>query len=311
MKKIVGLIVCFSVGFLYSNTEKRYSQVEYVSMWKEVAVKQMLEYKIPASITLAQGILESASGNSMLARLGNNHFGIKCSDWDGPTIYKDDDQKNECFRKYQNAEESFKDHSNFLTTRSRYSELFNLKTNDYKSWAHGLKKSGYATNPKYADLLIELIEKLKLYELDIEVLPSNQFPTQQLSVKKEKVKDFGLQPTSKKREVLMHENKVKYIVAKKGDTFYKISKEFEMSLWQLHKYNDFGDKKDVLLEGDIVYLQPKRNKSKSKNSLLVSTPMTLRLISQMEGVKLNSLMEKNRVSSPDEIIAKGNKIVLK
>src|SRR5690554_4034016 len=139
---IIGAITLSFNGFAQKNKS---TPSEYVEKWKDVAIFQMVEYRIPASITLAQGILESGSGNSMLATRANNHFGIKCHDWTGKKFYQDDDAKNECFRKYKNAAESFDDHSEFLTSRSRYASLFDLKTTDYKGWAKGLKAAGYAT----------------------------------------------------------------------------------------------------------------------------------------------------------------------
>jgi len=139
----------------------------YIDTYKEIAIKKMVEYKIPASITLAQGVYESGCGTSRLATEANNHFGIKChKEWQGDTIKHDDDELQECFRKYKEVEESYNDHSLFLTTRSRYSKLFNLDIMDYKSWAHELKAAGYATNPQYADRLISLIERFNLAKQD-------------------------------------------------------------------------------------------------------------------------------------------------
>jgi len=150
----------------------------YIQKWKAECVRQMEMHGIPASITMAQGILESGSGSSELATEANNHFGIKChKDWTGKKFYKDDDKKNECFRVYENAEASFEDHSFFLK-RERYASLFELKPTDYKGWAHGLKKCGYATNPKYPQLLIELIEKHRLHELDQEAEAVSQLDDQ-------------------------------------------------------------------------------------------------------------------------------------
>jgi hypothetical protein len=282
--------------------EKQLSKKEYVDMWRSTAVQQMIQYKIPASITLAQGILESGSGNSALAREGNNHFGIKCGDWEGKTMFADDDQKGECFRVYASAEESYIDHSEFLKLKKRYANLFSLESTDYKSWANGLKEAGYATNPKYPELLITIIEDLKLYELDKIGTPNNERAPNLLA---------GTKVSSEvKHSVLIHENKVKYIVAKKGDTFYRISKEFGLGLWQLYKYNDFGPKKDVLQEGDFIYIQPKRNRSNSK-SIKLDKSLTLREISQMEAVKLAVLLKKNNITSGDEILPKGEKITLR
>lgn len=287
-------------------SDSKISKEQYIDLWRQVAVRQMIDHKIPASITLAQGILESGSGNSDLAKKGNNHFGIKCHEWTGEKMYKDDDTANECFRVYANAEESYMDHSKFLTGKTRYSKLFTLEATDYKSWAKGLKEAGYATNPKYPDLLIELIEGLKLNELDVLGNPNPSKPVELIA----DVKTGTSANTT--RTVLMHANNVKYIVAKKGDTFYKISKELSINLWQLYRYNDYGVKKDVLVEGDIVYLQPKRKHAKEDNSeYTTTTPMTLRQISQLQAIKIESLMKYNNSISPDENIEKGEKVLLR
>ena len=293
--RTIGLFVfclTFSIGL---NASSNLSRKEYVSVYEKIAIQQMNQYKIPASITMAQGILESGSGNSTLAKTANNHFGIKChTDWKGEKVYLDDDAKNECFRSYSKVEDSYIDHSMFLTTRKRYESLFSYSISDYKAWSHGLKAAGYATNPKYAEELIKLIEDLELYKLDgssIAPISTNQ-PTF-FSVKK------------------IHENKVDYIVAKKGDSFYQISKRYGLTLSQLHAYNDFNPEKDILEEGDIVYLEPKRFYSKTKNSIVLDRSMSLRELSQKEAVKLKKLMRKNQISSPDEQLPKGEKIFLR
>lgn len=292
-------------NLLFANVEKKYTQQEYVSLWKETAIKQMNQYKIPASITLAQGILESGNGNSDLAQQANNHFGIKCSDWKGETFHKDDDQKNECFRKYTEAKQSYEDHSLFLSSKTRYAALFTLESSDYKAWAKGLKDAGYATNPKYPELLIEIIERLKLNEFDNSSLATSE-------TKKEVEAKLVKSIMANTHTVEKHKNSnIKFIVAKKGDTYYRISKEFQMGLWQLYKYNEFGDKKDYLEEGDIIYLEQKKRKSKAKASFEAKEDMSLRIISQKEGIKVQRLMKMNNISSPDEIIKKGKKIALK
>lgn len=301
----IGLLVAGTVSAL---TEKNISKEEYVESWRQVAVRQMIENKIPASITLAQGILESASGNSDLARKGNNHFGIKCHGWEGEKMYMNDDTDNECFRVYPNAEESYVDHGKFLTSKERYAKLFTYEQTDYKSWAKGLKEAGYATNPKYPDLLIDIIEGLKLNELDALGNPS---PNKGIELTASTTKGTTITVSENTHAVKTHENKVKFIVAKKGDTFYKIAKEFNLGLWQLYRYNDYGTRKDVLEEGDIVYLQPKRKKAKNKDaSFQVTTPISLRQLSQQEAVKLESLMKMNNSTSPDEKLKKGEKIIL-
>ena len=304
MRKVSILLALFSVSFsmTYAAVEKKFTQKEYIDQYKSIAVSQMMQNKIPASIIMAQGILESGYGNSVLAQKANNHFGIKCHDWKGETFFIDDDKPNECFRNYNTAGDSYKDHSEFLTGRSRYASLFTLQITDYKGWANGLKAAGYATNPKYPQLLIDLIERLKLDELDNVAIETSN-PVRYIA-------NTNKISMDNQHTVLIHANKIKYVVAKKGDTFYRISKEFQMGLWQLYKYNDFGNRKDVLEEGDIIYLQPKRKRSKSK-SFSVTSPVSLRMISQLEGVKLKSLLDKNTVTSPDEILSKGEKINLR
>jgi len=291
-------VILFFLGLLFYsslNASSNLSRKEYVSVYEKIAIQQMNQYKIPASITMAQGILESGSGNSTLAKTANNHFGIKChTEWKGEKIYLDDDAKNECFRSYSKVEDSYIDHSMFLTTRKRYESLFSLSLSDYKAWSHGLKAAGYATNPKYAEQLIQLIEELELFKLDgssIAAISTNQPAL--FSVKK------------------IHENKVDYIVTKKGDSFYQISKRFGLTLSQLHAYNDFNPEKDILEEGDIVYLEPKRFHSRSKNLIVLDRSMSLRELSQKEAVKLKKLMRKNQSSSPDEQLQQGEKVFLR
>ena len=303
MKLIILIIGFFAVLFSHAGEiEKQLSKKEYTEIWRIIAVQQMVQSKIPASITLAQGILESGSGNSELARKGNNHFGIKCHDWTGDKMYMDDDSKGECFRVYANAEQSYIDHSNFLLDKKRYSGLFQLELTDYKGWAKGLKDAGYATNPKYPELLIAIIDELKLYELDV-VGSQNNLNAPALLVSNQK-------NSSQAHTVAKHENKVNYIIAKKGDTFYRISKEFGIGLWQLYKYNDFDSKKDFLEEGDIVYIQRKRNKSKNK-VLKLTESMSLREVSQVQALKLESLLKYNASTSPDVILKKGEKVSLR
>jgi hypothetical protein len=274
------------------------SKKEYVLQWKATAIQQMALHKIPASITLAQGILESGSGNSQLARVGNNHFGIKCHGWEGKTMFMDDDEKGECFRVYASAEDSYKDHSQFLTVNKRYNALFELKSDDYKGWAKGLKEAGYATSKTYAEALISLVEELKLNEFDQNVLHES-----------------GLVVQNNAESEISHltiysANKVKYIIAKKGDTYYRLSREFDMALWQLYRYNDFGTKKDVLEEGDVVYLQPKKRRTTSKY-IKTESELTPRELSQKYAVKLEPLMRRNEFSSPDQLLPVGEKVILR
>lgn len=288
---------------------KRYSKQDYIQLWKDVAMQNQREFKIPASITLAQGILESGFGNSSLAQEANNHFGIKCHNWSGDKYFMDDDRKDECFRKYEDAAQSYSDHSVFLTSRSRYASLFDLEITDYRAWAKGLKNAGYATNPKYPSLLIKIIEENGLTKYDHEtngMLAVSNKPV----VLNQPVSQVALMKT---HQTAVHKNKIRYVVAKKGDTFYKIAKEKGMNLWQLYKYNDYSEKKDCLEQGDIVYLQPKRDKSKNKEKMyLISKPLSLRDVSQIEGIKLKKLQKYNpSIQDVDRQLAQGAKVFLK
>ena len=317
MRSITLSISLSFTAFLFGKEPvKPMSQADYVSIWSNVAVEHMQDYRIPASITLAQGILESGNGNSPLATQANNHFGIKCHEWTGEKMYFDDDQKQECFRKYPNADESYKDHSLFLTTKPRYKTLFQLPVDDYKSWANGLKTAGYATSSTYTTKLIDLIERLKLYEYD-EKTPAN-LGKELLAKEIESSKPTSSQSIDaeaavyKTHAVKTHKNELNYIVARKGDTYYKISQELNVAMWQLYKYNDFGPKKDLLEEGDVIYLEPKRLKAKDKNaSYITKRDMTIREISQLEGIKVSSLMKFNALTSEESIVPKGQKVLLR
>ena len=279
---------------------------EYIEKWSPVAVKHKDLHGIPASITLAQGILESGFGNSRLAQKGNNHFGIKCHDWKGATIFKDDDKKDECFRKYADAEQSYEDHAAFLTSRKRYADLFNLEVTDYKGWAKGLKKAGYATNSKYPKLLIDLIKKHELHKFDTKEYDEWE-KKELLSERKTALPE----EQNNTREIEFN-NKLKFVKAQEGDTFYQIAKEMGLTLRQLHKYNDFPKNKDHLVEGDIVYLMPKKNRaSRNNKQITIEDDMTAWEISQKYGIKLNKVMIVNNFTQMDDRVAKGTKISLR
>lgn len=277
----------------------------YIDTYRDVAIYEMLKHGIPASITMAQGLLESGAGNSLLSTKGNNHFGIKCHDWTGPSMNKDDDALGECFRVYDSPFESYEDHSKFLK-RSRYSRLFSLKRTDYKGWAHGLKSCGYATNPRYAYLLIDIIECYNLNALDhavtynennIRKLTHGSFLT---TIDGQKV--HSDRPT--KTTVYAHDVKMcnsnYYVIARRGDTFRTIANEFNLSYKKIAKYNE-RDRNDVLHEGDIIYLEKKRTKA---DKLYKGIPHVVRpgeslySIAQKYGVQLKSLYKKNKLS-PD------------
>lgn len=223
-----------------------YSTLSYIEAFKAVAIEEMNLYGIPASITLAQGILESGSGNSSLAKYANNHFGVKCtSEWRGKGYYKDDDQRNDCFRVYKDARESYKDHSEFLK-RKRYSFLFELDKNDYKNWAYGLKQAGYATNPKYPDLLINIISKYKLYQYDMsetereKILREDRVFTEineNIPKEKQKFKPVDL-PAARQENYSPAE---KYYTVKQNDTLFNISQRYNLTVDELKLLNNLSD----------------------------------------------------------------------
>ena len=277
---------------------------QYIDQWKDVAIAQMHQYGIPASIKLAQGILESADGNSMLARKANNHFGVKCHGWNGPGVYKDDDRRNECFRKYRNARESFDDHSEFLM-KSRYAFLFDYDITDYKKWARGLKKAGYATNPKYPQLLIRIIEENQLYRFD--KAAKGKKPARQ-KTQPETNPDGGTIDYFVGRKELITDNGVRFVFAKEGDTYAKIGRELDLRMWQLTKYNDAENDRN-LDDGERVYIKPKRNKAKDDYHV-VEEGQTLRKISQLHAVKLKRLVKYNEIE-PDRPLQAGQKIKLR
>ena len=202
----------------------------YVQEYAEIAQEEMRQYGIPASITLAQGILESGAGNGELVRKANNHFGIKCHDWKGAVVYHDDDEQGECFRKYSLDKFSYRDHSLFLTNRGRYSSLFKLPKDDYKGWAKGLKAAGYATDTKYPDKLIRLVEKYQLYRYDGEVLGKSE-------------KDYKKVTTNNNQHTV-----------EQGETLYRLSKKYKISVEDLKKINGLDG--DEIFPGQVLYVQP-------------------------------------------------------
>jgi LysM repeat protein len=293
---------------LVSTSAPAQSVQEYINSYKDLAVTEMKRTGIPASITLAQGIIESDCGHSALAREANNHFGIKChDDWTGPTIKHNDNSRNECFRKYRRPEESFYDHSDFLKSVSRYSFLFSFNSTDYKAWAHGLKKAGYATNPDYANMLIRTVEENSLWYYD-RGYNASILPPQSNDTLKEPLR-FHSADSSKKAirypggnaAVLAHpprvmeNNRIQYIVVKDGDTREKLENDFQLLKWELSKYNEL--KNDFqLIPGQILYLQPKRDKAEpGKEFYNIAEGDTMYLISQRYGIKLKKLYDMNRM----------------
>ena len=276
---------------------------EYINKYKDIAIRDMKTYKIPASITLAQGILESGSGNGKLARKANNHFGIKChKGWHGKKVYMNDDKRHECFRKYKNPEASYRDHSKFLTEGERYAFLFRYPITDYKKWAYGLKRAGYATNPKYPQLLIHYIKEYHLDKYDKGGTSKKTTKTKNNRRNRKSkmyltpvVSSFPKVRTSMYGRPVLENNKRRLIVVRSGDTYKKIAAEFEIGVHKLLRYNDLK-KTDILYPGNLLYLEKKASKAeKGYKYHMVKQGETLWKISQLYGIKLSSLLDRNNL----------------
>lgn len=277
---------------------------KYIDTYKNVAIAEEIRTGVPAAITLAQGIHETGAGTSDLVLASNNHFGIKCNGWTGQTVSHDDDAKGECFRKYDSPIDSYKDHSDFLKNRSYYASLFNLDPTDYKGWAHGLKRAGYATNPKYAQILIKLIEDYNLeqytdlalngkfadggdiaFASDVKTDSSNDQITNEPVVQKAVVKTYNY-PSG-----LFKINETSVVFVKKGTAFLKVANDNNLSLSRLFEFNDM--KPVDIAEGDqLIYVQRKR-KVGAEEFHVVQDGETLYDIAQSEGIRLESLLEYN------------------
>lgn len=296
--KTKAFLILFQVLFIsYLWAEPRMTCEEYISLHKDDAVRDMLKNGVPASITLAQAMFESDNGNSTLAREANNHFGIKCHEgWTGETLYQDDDKSNECFRKYQSVLDSYDDHSEFLKTRPRYAFLFSYDRTDYKSWAYGLKKAGYATNPQYPEHLIKIIEENNLYVFDTvtspgsAVIASVEVPVKRPVQPDAAVTEVALVQQRKNGEL----NETQYVIAREGDTYQTLAKELDLMPWQILKYNDLK-KTDRIKGGETIFVKPKRNKAQTAYHTL-ERGETLRDVSQRYGVKLKALYKYNRLA---------------
>lgn len=299
MKKLILIYFILNV-YIFAFANGNNADVNnYILQYRAIAVREMIEYGIPASITLAQGILESGSGKSELATKSNNHFGIKCqSDWVGNKVYYDDDAANECFRSYNNPQESFHDHSIFLTTRNRYSELFTLEPTDYKGWAKGLKKAGYATNPQYAELLINLIENYKLFEYDGFTLADLNKLEKSDGTNKEYLKENPKEDIASAASVKFYFNRIPTVKVKKGDTPESIALENNIYLKRILSYNDIRINTE-LEPGTNIYLQPKRKKGIEKYHT-VKANETMWSISRDEGVDLERLYIYNLMNKGEE-----------
>jgi len=270
---IVAILLVASATLAQKQTPQ-----EYLAKYKELAIIEMHRSGVPASITLAQGVLESNSGNSRLAKFANNHFGIKCKgSWTGKVIYANDDAPDECFRAYESVLASYQDHSEFLRVNWRYHELFELKSTDYKGWCHGLRKAGYATNPQYGKILISLIDRYELHQYDGAKLPGTELPT---------------------LEVEKTVNGVVVKTAKAGETVETIASDNYVKDKHIRRWNDLP--KDAKIEpGETVYLKPKRRRGSEEKHIVIKGE-DMRDISQQYGIKLKLLYRKNRMDKGTE-----------
>ena len=325
--KIFVLCVAFlAAAHSFAQAQTTQTRAEYLEKYKATAIAHAEKYGIPASIKMAQGMLESDNGNSRLATEANNHFGIKCkTDWTGGTIYHDDDELGECFRAYPSAEDSWADHSEFLDKQPRYQALFELDPTDYKAWAQGLKDAGYATNPRYPEMLVKIIEDNKLYLLDRgqdvsagDVLASGQtngtgsgagtgtgsFPTEKIDIDNYKIAMF----THVGYEV-WSSNGSRFVVAHEGDNLSKISWLFGVSETKLRRFNDMTEGQDIS-DGNAVYLQAKNSRTDSGQALhTVKEGETLHSVSQAYGIKMKNLARMNRMRTTTPLV-KGQQLKL-
>lgn len=343
MKKISIILAFITLTLsVYSQTRLK-SYEEYIKKYSDIAIKDQKRYGIPASITMAQALIESGAGMSELARKSNNHFGIKCHGWKGKTYKYFDDGKKSCFRRYKKPEDSFNDHSKFLRNGARYRFLFDIDVNNYKSWAKGLKKAGYATDPKYARKLIKVIE-----DYDLDKLAKGKYSTIKSTKKEKKKKHKGfsifkrIKRSSQKaeknkelkksydfstiikdtrdKEIISPEqnhktehskNGIPYIITVYGDSYSSISKETGISKKRLMKYNDSDNGDGLISPGSIVYTDKKRTWWEGENPFhTVKKGETMRSISQKYAIRLKNLLEYNDMSKND-IIYPGQKIKLR
>ncbi len=318
MKRLIYLFFTLSLGTMLH--AQNMTIEEYIHTYKELAIREMIRTGVPASITLAQGIVETESGNSKLVKKSNNHFGIKCKEtWTGPTVSHDDDARGECFRKYENAEQSYIDHSDFLRTRKHYDFLFGLDPADYKAWAYGLKKAGYATNPAYPQMLIKYIEKYNLNEYSLIALgkkkadesfvvttdqpvvtekpvattvqqPVTPAQVQQTSdVVKEKIKKPVINYPSGEFKI----NDTKVLYATQGTVFLAIAQKYNVPLKWLFDFNDLKEA-EVLEQDQLIFLQRKRLVGANPFHI-VAVGETVYDIAQAQGIRLDALLKLNQI----------------
>lgn len=294
--KIFFVISAISLSLQLFSQAQSQAYLNYIQTYYNLAITQQKEYGIPASITLAQGLLESGAGQSEFVKNSNNHFGIKCHEWTGDKIYHDDDAKGECFRKYDQVIDSYEDHSLFLKNKPRYAFLFELSPTDYQGWAHGLKKAGYATDPSYAYKLISIIENYDLHKYDLT-------KDQELAIKNSKTEKKQTQNNNASigniaalpSHTIFKNNRVKFVVAAAGDTYGSLADEFNISEKRLRKYNEINQF-SVLTPGTQVYLQSKKNRAARGNNVhVVRRGDSMYSIAQNYAIKIEKLYILNQM----------------
>jgi LysM repeat protein len=325
IKKIFPLVLMMA-SFAFNVQAQTITPEEYIETYKDIAIREMKRMGVPAAITLAQGILESESGNSSLVKKSNNHFGIKCkSNWTAETVSHDDDAVGECFRTYKTSEDSYRDHSNFLRAGKHYAFLFNLNPTDYKAWAYGLKKAGYATNPKYPNILIKNIEKYNLQQYsdsgaaDVPKFESDKYKDDPIVIEKEDVLEKD-QPTAADNNAnigtdpvpdassVFSVNGSKCINAKKGTSLLAIATRHNINLKKLLDINEL-EEDGILEEDQLIFLQ-KKSKNGEKDFVIAGRQATLYDVAQQNGIQLESLLSYNQLEEDGEV-KPGTKLYLK
>lgn len=287
--RFLPLMILLCLTFVFNNSlqaqVKKYKAYEdYIVLYRGVAISHMKKYKVPASITLAQGLLESGAGKSSLTQSSNNHFGIKChSDWTGEKVYKADDGPNDCFRKYKKPEDSYDDHSRFITEKPRYKFLFALDITDYRGWAKGLQQAGYATDKAYANKLIKLIEDYELYQHD------------KYGISSDKIKAYENRYLAQQYKHTPYKTHgLVYVIAEEGDSYEAIALEFGFKPKELYKYNEVPEG-FPLESGDLIYFQKKKSKAeKPYYEHVVQVGESMHSISQLYGMKVKNLYKMNK-----------------
>lgn len=341
---IFTLIAILSLqgGVIVAQSVVKQTRAEYVDKYKDIAIKHMEHYGIPASITMAQGLLESSSGNSELSTKSNNHFGIKCkTGWTGRSVRHDDDEAQECFRAYDTVEESYRDHAEFLDSGTRYDFLFNYSHTDYKSWARGLKSAGYATAPHYADMLIKIIEDEKLFLLDYDggaqmyaeranysIETFDGTPAKRATVESAQVEQVGsgsdvdvdvIDPDNYRVTINSHKgydvyriNDVSYVEANGEDSINSIAKAFDVWAYTLRRFNGLK-RDDPIFKGERIYLEEMRKSWRGDAAThTVKSGETFESISKLYGVKAHSLERFNRHAVKDNnTLKEGDEIKLR